>query len=153
MEKITLKLSEFYQLDAELNGVINQSTGEKLSNGLLSEKVKLTTKYWLTDLSKKTIVEKEAIELVKNDLIKKYGETDEQGNISIPFYTNVVKDEEDNTVSQELNPKMVEFQTEFNSLLDETREIEHKGFKLEELESIESADNYPIFFKLIKVDE
>ena len=56
MEKITLKLSEFYQLDAELNGIVNPSTGEKLSKGLLSEKVKLTTKYWLTDLSKKTIV-------------------------------------------------------------------------------------------------
>jgi len=153
MEKITLKLSEFYQLDTELNGAINQSTGEKLSNGLLSEKVKLTTKYWLTDLSKKVTTEKEAIELVKNDLIKKYGETDEQGNISIPFYINIVKDEEGNTVSQELNPKMVEFQNEFNSLLDETREIEHKGFKLEELESIESSDNYPVFFKLIKVDE
>ena len=153
MEKITLKLSEFYQLDAELNGIVNPSTGEKLSKGLLSEKVKLTTKYWLTDLSKKTIVEKEAIELVKNDLIKKYGETDEQGNISIPFYTNIVKDEEGNTVSQEFNPKMNEFQDEFNALLEETREIEHKGFKLEELENIESADNYPIFFKLIKVDE
>ncbi len=153
MEKITLKLSEFYQLDAELNGVISPSTGEKLSKGLLSEKVKLTTKYWLTDLSKKTVVEKEAIELVKNDLIKKYGETDEQGNISIPFYTNIVKDEEGNTVSQELNSKMVEFQNEFNSLLDETREIEHKGFKLEELESIETVDNYPVCFKLIKVDE
>ena len=153
MEKITLKLSEFYQLDAELNGVISPSTGEKLSKGLLSEKVKLTTKYWLTDLSKKTVVEKEAIELVKNDLIKKYGETDEQGNISIPFYTNIVKDEEGNTVSQEFNPKMNEFQDEFNALLEETREIEHKGFKLEELESIESAENYPIFFKLIKVDE
>jgi len=153
MEKITLKLSEFYQLDAELNGIVNPSTGEKLSKGLLSEKVKLTTKYWLTDLSKKTIVEKEAIELVKNDLIKKYGETDEQGNISIPFYINIVKDEEGNTVSQEYNPKMNEFQDEFNALLEETREIEHKGFKLEELESIESADNYPIFFKLIKVDE
>ena len=53
MEKITLKLSEFYQLDAELNGVVNQGTGEKLSNGLLSEKIKLTTKYWLADLAKK----------------------------------------------------------------------------------------------------
>ena len=41
MEKISLKLSEFYQLEAELNGVVNQQTGEKLSNGLLSEKVKL----------------------------------------------------------------------------------------------------------------
>ena len=48
---------------------------------------------------------------------------------------------------------MNEFQDEFNALLEVTREIEHKGFKLEELENIESADNYPIFFKLIKVDE
>ena len=33
MEKITLKLSEFYQLEAELNGVTNQQTGEVLSKG------------------------------------------------------------------------------------------------------------------------
>ena len=152
MEKITLKLSEFYQLDAELNGIVNPSTGEKLSKGLLSEKVKLTTKYWLTDLSKKTIVEKEAIELVKNDLIKKYGETDEQGNISIPFYTNIVKDEEGNTVSQEFNPKMNEFQDEFNALLEETKELEYKPISLNELENIESNNNYPVFFQLVKVN-
>jgi len=44
MEKITLKLQEFYQLEAELNGVTNQQTGEVLAKGLLSEKIKLTTK-------------------------------------------------------------------------------------------------------------
>ena len=65
MEKISLKLSEFYQLESELNGAVNQQTGEKLSNGLLSEKVKLTTKYWLSDLAKKVATEKEAIEKVK----------------------------------------------------------------------------------------
>ena len=58
MEKISLKLSEFYQLESELNGAVNQQTGEKLSNGLLSEKVKLTTKYWLSDLAKKVATEK-----------------------------------------------------------------------------------------------
>ena len=31
MEKITLKLSEFYQLEAELNGLSNQQTGEVIS--------------------------------------------------------------------------------------------------------------------------
>ena len=153
MEKITLKLSEFYQLDAELNGVTNQQTGEKLANGLLNEKVKLTTKYWLTDLSKKVSAEKEAVEKVKNELIQKHGEADEQGNISIPLYINEQTDEEGKVVSREINPKFVEFQNEFNTLLEETRELEHKGFKLEELESVESADNYPVFFKLIKVDE
>jgi len=153
MEKINLKLSEFYQLEAELNGVVNQSTGEKLSNGLLNEKVKLTTKYWLSDLVKKVAAEKEAVEKVKNELIQKHGESDANGNVSIPFYANEQVDEDGNVISREVNPKFVEFQNEFNALLDEERELEHKGFKLDELESIESSDNYPVFFKLIKVDE
>ena len=42
MEKISLKLYEFYNLDSELNGVVNQQNGEKISAGLLSEKLKLT---------------------------------------------------------------------------------------------------------------
>ena len=153
MEKITLKLSEFYQLDAELNGIVNQGTGEKLSNGLLSEKIKLTTKYWLADLAKKVAAEKEAVEKVKNELIQKHGEADAQGNVSIPFYANEQVDEEGNVISREVNPKFVEFQNEFNSLLNEDRELEYKGFKLEELENVESDDVYPVFFKLIKVDE
>ena len=153
MEKITLKLSEFYQLDDELNGVVNQGTGEKLSNGLLSEKIKLTTKYWLADLAKKVAAEKEAVEKVKNELIQKHGEADAQGNVSIPFYANEQVDEEGNVISREVNPKFVEFQNEFNSLLNEDRELEYKGFKLEELENVESDDVYPVFFKLIKVDE
>ena len=153
MEKISLKLSEFYQLEAELNGVVNQQTGEKLSNGLLNEKVKLTTKYWLSDLAKKVGAEKEAVEKVKGELIQKHGEADEQGNISIPLYINEKTDEEGKVVSREVNPKFVEFQNEFNTLLNEERELEYKGFKLEELESVESSDNYPVFFKLIKVDE
>ena len=153
MEKISLKLSEFYQLDTELNGQVNQQTGEKVSNGLLNEKVKLTTKYWLTDLSKKVAAEKEAIEKVRAELIQKHGETDETGNVSIPFYINEQINEEGQIISREVNPKFVEFQNEFNTLLEETRDLEYKGFKLDELDSVESSDNYEIFFKLIKVDE
>ena len=152
MEKINLKLSEFYQLEAELNGVVNQQTGEKLSSGLLNEKVKLTTKYWLSDLVKKVAAEKEAVEKVKNELIQKHGEADESGNISIPLYINEQTDEEGKVISHEINPKFIEFQNEFNTLLEETRELEHKGFKLEELDAVESSDNYPVFFKLIKID-
>ena len=117
MEKISLKLSEFYQLEAELNGVTNQQTGEKLSNGLVNEKVKLTTKYWLSDLAKKVAAEKAAVESVKEELIKKHGEADETGNISIPVYINEQKDEEGNLIGREINPKFVEFQNEFNTLL------------------------------------
>ena len=153
MEKSSLKLHEYYTLEAELNGVVNQQTGQVVSKGLLGEKIKLTTKYWLTDLAKKAVSEKEAVEKIKEELIKKHGETDEQGGISIPMYINVVTDEEGQIVSREVNPKFVEFQNEFNALLEEEREVEHNAFKLEEFDSVESDANYQVFFKLIKVGE
>ena len=153
MEKISLKLYEFYNLESELNGVTNQQTGEKISAGLLAEKLKLTDKYWLTELAKKVAAEKATVESLKEDLIKKHGETDETGNISIPMYINIVKDEEGNIVSGENNPKFIEFQNEFNTLLQEEKELEYKAVKLSALESIESDSNYPTFFKLVVADE
>ena len=153
MEKISLKLYEFYNLDSELNGVMNQQTGEKISAGLLAEKLKLTTKYWLTELSKKGAAEKATVESLKEDLIKKHGESDETGNISIPMYIDIVKDEEGNIVDGKNNPKFIEFQNEFNALLQEEKELEYKPVSINELENIESEGNYPVFFKLVKVDE
>jgi uncharacterized protein (UPF0216 family) len=153
MEKISLKLYEFYNLESELNGVIDQQTGEKKSQGLLAEKLKLTTKYWLTELSKKVAAEKASVETLKEDLIKKHGEADETGNISIPMYINIVKDENDNIVSGEANPKFIEFQNEFNALLQEEKELEYKPVALVELKNIESDGNYPTFFKLVEVGE
>ena len=153
MEKITLKLYEFYNLEAELNGVTNQQNGEVTSKGLLAEKIKMTTKYWLNDLVKKVVTEKEACEALKQELIKKHGEADEQGNVSIPMYVNIMTDEEGQTVSREINPKFVEFQSEFNAVLNEDKELEYKGFTLEEFENVESEGKYDTFFKLIKVGE
>ena len=153
MEKVSLKLYEFYNLEAELNGVTNQQTGEVTSKGLLAEKIKMTTKYWLNDLVKKVVTEKEACEALKQELIKKHGEADEQGNISIPMYINVVTNEEGQTVSREVNPNFVEFQNEFNGVLNEDKELEHKGFTLEEFENVESEGKYNTFFKLIKIEE
>jgi hypothetical protein len=153
MEKISLKLFEFYNLDSELNGVVNQQTGEKVSEGLLSEKLKLTTKYWLTELSKKVLAEKTSVESLKEELIKKHGEADENGNIGIQMYIDVVKDEDGNIVEGKPNPKFIEFQNDFNTLLQEEKELEYKPINLSELESIESEGNYPTFFKLVVADE
>ena len=154
MEKVTLKLSEFYQLEAELNGVSNQQTGEVLAKGLLSEKIKLTTKYWLHDLNKKVAAEKESVEKLKEELIKKYGKEDEEGRISIPLYINEVIDEDTKeVVSREVNPDFVKFQNDFNALLSEERDLEYKSFKLEDFESVETDGVYNKFFKLIKVNE
>jgi len=154
MEKITLKLHEFYSLEAELNGVSNRQTGEVIAKGLLNEKIKLTTKYWLHDLTKKVAAEKESVEKLKEELIKKYGTTDAEGNVSIPMYINEVVDEETKEItSREINPDFVKFQNDFNNLLDEDRDLEYKGFKLEEFDNVETDGNYTSFFKLIKVGE
>ena len=152
MEKVSLKLHEYYSLEAELNGLVNNQTSEVIAKALLSEKIKLTTKYWLTDLNKKVSTEKEAIEKLKEELIKKHGEADETGNIGISMYINVVKNEAGEVVSREVNPKYVEFQNDFNALLNEERELEYHAFKLEEFDNVETDGNYPVFFKLIKVD-
>jgi N-methylhydantoinase B/oxoprolinase/acetone carboxylase alpha subunit len=154
MEKVTLKLHEFYALEAELNGVSNRQTGEVLAKGLLNEKIKLTTKYWLHDLTKKVAAEKESVEKLKEELIKKYGTTDAEGNVSIPMYINEVIDEETKEiVSRDINPDFVKFQNDFNTLLEEDRELEYKGFKLEEFDNVETDGNYNTFFKLVKVGE
>ncbi len=119
----------------------------------MSEKIKLTTKYWLHDLNKKVAAEKESVEKLKEELIKKYGK-EENGAISIPLYINEVIDEETKeVVSRELNPDFVKFQNDFNALLSEERELEYRTFKLEEFDGVETEGVYNTFFKLVKVDE
>ena len=153
MPTTKLKLHEYYQFDIELNGLINQSNGEVLQTGLLKEKLNLITKYWLTDLAKTVSLEKEAIENLKTDLVKKYGEEDKDGNISLPIYFPEEKNDEGEITKQAmLNPKYVEFEKEFSTLLQEEKELTHHEFKLEDFKNIETTNNYNVFYKLIKVD-
>jgi hypothetical protein len=163
MEKITLKLFEFYALDADLNGVVSQTTGEKLSSGLLQEKLPLITKYWLTSLGKTVAAEKAAVEELKNELIKKFGKADENGNISIPMVIDET-DTDGNPVQEpnaegtlinrrKLNPDYQEFEKEFNELLQTEKDLEYKPFKLSDFEKVETSDNYSTFFKLVQVEE
>ena len=163
MEKISLKLFEFYNLDAELNGLTNQQTGEKIASGLIQEKLSLVTKYWLTELGKKVAAEKAAVEELKNDLIKKYGKEDEKGGISIPMVIEELDsegqpmkdvDKDGNWFTKKvINPDFQLFEKEFNDLLQTEKELEYKAFTLEDFEKVETSENYSTFFKLIKVEE
>lgn len=163
MEKITLKLFEFYNLDAELNGLTNQQTGEKIAAGLIQEKLSLVTKYWLTELGKKVAAEKATIEELKNDLIKKYGKEDDKGGISIPMVIEELDEEgqpkkdldkDGNWFTKKvLNPDFQLFEADFNALLQTEKELEYKPFTLEDFEKVETSENYGTFFKLIKVAE
>lgn len=163
MEKISLKLFEFYNLDAELNGLTNQQTGEKIASGLIQEKLSLVTKYWLTELGKKVAAEKASVEELKNDLIKKYGKEDDKGGISIPMVIDELDsdgqpikdlDKDGNWFTKKvINPDFQSFETEFNNLLQTEKDLEYKAFTLEDFEKVETSENYSTFFKLIKVEE
>jgi hypothetical protein len=163
MEKVTLKLYEFYNLEAELNGLVNQQTGEKIASGLLAEKLSMVTKYWLSDLAKKIAAEKESIEKLKEELIKKHGKEDDKGGISIPMAIeeldadgNAVKstDADGNEVTKRVvNPAYLEFEKEFNELLQQERDVEYNAFKLADFAAVETAQNYNTFFKLVSVEE
>ena len=163
MEKISLKLFEFYNLDAELNGLTNQQTGEKIASGLIQEKLSLVTKYWLTDLGKKVAAEKAAVEELKNDLIKKYGKEDDKGGVSIPMVIEELDsdgqpikdiDKDGNWFTKKvITPDYQSFEKEFNDLLQTEKDLDYKAFTLEDFEKVETSENYGTFFKLIKIEE
>lgn len=156
MEKISLKLFEFLNLEAEINGLINQQTGETISKGLLGEKLNMITKYWITDLNKRLTSEKESINKLRDELIMKYGSTDEQGGyqLSPSIKKEDGVDEEGNPkYKTEPNPDFFEFQKEYNDLLNQERELEYKPFKIEDFAQVETEGNYQTFFQLIKVED
>jgi hypothetical protein len=148
MEKISLKLHEFLTLEAELFGVKNQQTGEVTSKGLLNEKLSLVSKFWLNELGKKVASEKESVEKLREELIKKLG-TEEEGQVFIKMYDEV-KDEEGNTVSRSLTSNFIEFNQEYEKLLSEEKELEYRSFDLSELANVETEGNLNVFFKLVK---
>jgi hypothetical protein len=139
MQKTSLKLYDFYELDLELSN-------------LLSESIKMSTKYWLIDIAKKVATEKATCESIKQELVRKYGKEDEEGNFLMTRYINQTN-EEGEVISSEINPKFVEFQNEFNSVLMEERELEHKEFNLSDFETVVSPNTYTTFYKLVRVQE
>jgi hypothetical protein len=151
MENTKLQLGEILQLEAEVNGLLNSQTREIISKGLLKEILKFKTKYWLVQLSENLASEKSILDKFREDLIMEIGE-EKEGEFQIPIYINEIKDEQDNIISREVNPKFLEFQEKYNELLKETKEITHGKFLLEDFDSVESAEVYPMFFKLISKD-
>jgi ribosomal protein L2 len=143
MEKIKLSLAELLTLEAELNGYVNPQSGEQILSGFLKEKLNLATKYWLTKLSDKLTSKKKTIEVLRDELIKKFGE-EKDGNIGIETFL----DEEKTKV----NPKFIEFQDEWAKLLSEEEDIEYNPLTVADLEKIDSEGNYNLVFKLVKED-
>lgn len=155
MNKTTLTLGEIYTLETEVAGAVNQQTGEKTVQGLLSQKLSLLQKFWLTDLAEELTKHKKRVDTLRDEMIKKHGESSKDGAISISVSIDklddkgkVVLNEEGNPVKL-INPKFQEFNQEMEDLFAETKEIEHYAFKIEDFD-FKTDESYTVFFKLLK---
>lgn len=149
MKTQSFKLFELLQLEAELSGIVNTQTGEKVLDGLLSQKLSLTTKYWLNRLVDALTSEKKIIDSLRDELIKTHGTTDTTGNVSVLMYVETDKKDADGKVLMVINPKYLEFNDEYNTLLNESKDVKIPSIKFAELEKIETEENYNLVLKYL----
>lgn len=147
MEIIKLKSFEILNLNDEIQGIQDQNRNI-ISKGLLKQEFPFIVKYWLHYLSTKITREKNIIDKIQNELIQKYGDINEKGNIEISVSIQDGINECHDPVYK-VNPKFVEFQKEYNNVLKEEKEIKYTPFRLEDLKKMTTNENYPTFYKLI----
>lgn len=148
MKNLKVKLFEIYSLQSELNGLINQQTGEKVKTGILDEEIGLVAKYWINQLNEIVSAEVKTLDAQREELIKKYGTADEQGGVSLQM---VIKEmDKDGKEVSKMNPNFAEFNKEFNELLGQEKELSYHPIKLETLKDVKSGNNYPTFFKFVE---
>lgn len=153
LKTITISLAEIMQLEAELQGVKTQN-GEVVFTGLLNQKLPMKTKYWLTRLAEKVSSEKKTIDGLRDEMIKRFGEsTDEGQSFMIPSFVDTDKKDADGNVIKQPNPKFKEFNDEYSELLNTEKEISHPFFKFDDFAALETTDTYAVFFKMLNPEE
>jgi hypothetical protein len=152
MLKIKLKLGEILQLESEINGLVNQESGKIIYEGFLKQNLSIILKYGLNELSELLKNERKKVEVLRDELIKKYGEENNEGSIFVKMY-NEIEDEEGNVVGKKFNEKYLKFEEEYSVFLNVEKEIEYPEITKEDLkDSGKSNDDYRILFKLIRKD-
>jgi molybdopterin converting factor small subunit len=147
MKNQSLKLFELLNLEAELAGATNNQTGEKIIEGLLNQKLPVVTKYHLNILLSNLSAEKKTIDALRDELIKKYGTEDKDGNIGISMVIETGEVNDKDEPIKDINPAYIEFNDEYGELLNQEREIQIPQIKLSDLDKIETKDNYVLIFK------
>lgn len=152
--KTKFTLGELYALESEINGVINPETREKETKGIMGHPLPMVVRYHLNTLGELVATEKKKIDAMRDELIQKLGEANENG-FSLPTFINKLDKKGKPVLNQkkepvkELNPKFVEFNEEMNKLLVEEKEITHYPFTIDSLD-FNTDESYPVFFKLLK---
>jgi hypothetical protein len=142
-----LTIDQILQLDAEINGFTNPQTGDVVYEGFVKQPLSILLKYELTELSNTLKEEREKVDSLRNELIEKYGESNEDGSIQISPTIEEKKGKKTETVR---NPKYVEFVEEYNKLLQKEIEVSHPEITKEDLKDAgKTKDQYNILFKLV----
>ena len=149
MKTQSFKLFELLNLEAELTGAINNQTGEKIIEGLLNQKLPVVTKYHLNILLSNLSAEKKTIDALRDELIKKYGTEDKNGNIGISMVIETGEINDKGEPIKDINPAYIEFNDEYGELLNQEREIQLPQIKLSDLDKIETKDNYVLVFRYL----
>lgn len=152
MKKVTLTLGQVMDLDAELNGIKNQQTGEPVTVGILNLELDLILKYHLEKLLKQTAEQKTLVEKLREELIKKHGTQDGE-NWGIPLYVNEVKDDSGKIISADMNPTYITFNEDFSKLLEQNVDIKVKELYIEDFAGLKSKDRPKVLFTLLSEEE
>lgn len=150
MENYTLTLGEILDLEIEINGLINNETGEVVFEGFRKQNLNILLKYDISEFGDKLKNEVKLINEIRDELIKKHGK-DVDGKIFVQMF-DVEKDEKGNITSQKYTQRYIDFQTEFNTLLDsKTKEFQVPTITKEDLKNAgQTKDDYRVLFKVIK---
>ncbi len=144
--KAKLKLFEILNLEAELNGFTSPENGERIVEGLLQQKINFGLKYKLKNDVLKLVEEKKQILQIQDELVSKYGTTDQQGRIGIDRWSDF-----ENKIP---NPKFTEFNQEWNQFLTSNeKEIELTDLLLSDLQEVVTKDNYIVLSRYFIKDE
>jgi hypothetical protein len=149
MKTQSFKLFELLNLEAELAGATNNQTGEKIIEGLLNQKLPVVTKYHLNILLSNLSAEKKTIDALRDELIKKYGTEDKDGNIGISMVIETGEVNDKGEPIKDINPAYIEFNDEYGELLNQEKDITIPTIKLSDLDKTETKDNYVLIFKYL----
>ena len=129
--KKTLKLVDFFRLKQELEDI-------------LKLKLSMVTRFNLVELKKKVDGILSSAELIREELIKKYGEEEKETGAYTIQYS--IKDKDGNQV---INPNFFDFNKDWTEIVNEEREIEYTPIKFSLLQSIESEVTAEVIFEFI----
>jgi hypothetical protein len=150
MEKVKLSLKDALQLESELNGLVNQQTGEIIYDGFLKQNLSIIKKYELKETVEFLQNERKKVNELKDDLIKKHGEDDGKGGLMVRTFDEVV-DDKGLVISRKFNEKYLEFDKEYAELLKKEIEFDVPEVTKEDLiRAGETQDDYIVLFKLVK---